>query len=282
MSPHIYRPTQLVQEWRGLEFAASAYGLLEQPYFDTGVPADQVAPMIQKALNGLMVDIQAEPFKRPDESNLLAFSRDPDAIHAEEPNSGMRMLGSRPCVWYRQLDGYVDGVDLIREVGAIIERMHTNWLSICLAEGRKSFAEVDFGKGPVKVTREDAVAYHLDRAGLRMKDGERDLIHGYAAVLQSVAAAILLKIDVRWAFLDIVYRSRIDGKMHQISEALARRGGINWKDRAELDDYADTNFRLYYGPDDGFYRNVYEIAQLAKYFARHLNLNIRTASAQGA
>lgn len=271
-SPYLYQPRQIVSQFPALSMAAKALGLLEEPAFDTSVSKSSLPVVIAAYLPEC--EFETRP---PGESmgpTVITFESLVKDEHRQRGRSGFCRVAGRPTVWVEEIDGKVNMVDLLREFGVMAEIETRRLLTMMKGQSELS---ITVGKRTLTFSRHVTPGHYLGDAGFVSRDATREYINVYAAVLQSLSLALLLKVDPRFVFIDVFERAREDPLMFSILGALASRSGIDFTDRSELSEYASEYFELVVG-EDVYFPNLHQINSYASYFAKHLRLNIRMTS----
>jgi hypothetical protein len=197
----------------------------------------------------------------------------------------VRWMGGKANIWLECVSDQVNLVDVLREYGVVIESATTSLLS--MMRGTKSITfELEPRNGkPAKrleFSRKDTPGFYLESAGFKHQDHTRVYVNRHAATLQSLALALILDLDPRMVFIDVLEGAteQDNALTFKLLSALAYKSGMDMKDddaRKELSEYA----RIYcplevMTKEDNFYWNVQQVNRMAAYFASLLKFNARS------
>jgi hypothetical protein len=278
----VYRPRDVVKQYPALAEPARELGLLEDEVFDAGMPSHGVPVLIAGYFPGCKIEARARA-EATRHSNVIAFEAASAAATGnmtaisggQVPTSWLSFAQEVPHICLEEHDGRVNGVDLLREVGAMVE-----WQTARLLSMTKGSASIEIAAGGTTLVfkRENTPGVYLQKAGLIVRDSGYGLpLDRNAAVMQALSFTILLGQDPRYVFLDIFERARVDQQMLSMLTVLATRSGVDWSDRQVLTDYARMHYQLYERAQTHL-ANMQQVNDHASYFARHIQMHMRRQS----
>jgi len=276
-SPYEYQPGATAEQYPAISIAAAKLGLLEDASFDASADTAFVTETLAKYFPDCT--FETRPPGKQMGASVISFESLVKDEHRHSQTSGVRMISGRSHVWVEEMEGKVNMVSVLREAGAMIEVETDRLLSMMRG---KSQLVIPCNNKTYTFKRENTPGNYLKASGLVNHDATREYINGHAAVLQSLALALLLKLDPRLVFLDVFERSRNDPLMFSILCALASKSGVDFTDRRELSSYAAEYFELIEKADvegaDVFQPNLQQVNELAAYFGRFIRLFLRQSA----
>ena len=266
-STYTYRPKDLVAEYPALEAPARELGLLEEDVFATGVALDD----LPKRLCTFLPEVRIEPMRPGERVAPKVVSLEDLLEPRPRGRSGTRFRDGEPHIHLESIDGQVNVVDLLREFGCVVERVTTHLLT--MMRGQSELTMRGNGRS-FRFTRQATPGHFLETAGFKFPDHSREYVNRHAAVLQSLAIALLTRTDPRFVFLDVLEGARDDAMMLKLLSALAYRSNVDFRDRRELEDYASLYWSLVPGENE-YYCNIHQVNDAASYYARRLRSHVR-------
>jgi hypothetical protein len=262
-----HNPRQLVSTYPALEPPARELGLLDDDFIPAGVPIGE----LPARLLGFFPDVRLIPMK-PGEAmapNVISFE---DLIQPRhQGRSGTRLSNGKAEIHLEVTGGQVDAVDLLREFGCVVEMVTTRLLNLMRGQADLQVR----GKGrSFRFSRQVTPGHFLESAGFKSPDHSREYVNRHAAVLQSLAIALLTGTDPRYVFVDVLEAAREDAMMLKLLSALSWRSNIDFRDRRELEDYASLYWKLVPGESE-YYCNIHQVNDAASYYARQLRAHVR-------
>ena len=271
-----YRPRLIVQEFPALEGPAKALGLLATESIDASIPILGLA----KDLRAYFAEVVVE-FKRPGETSpATVVSLERYSTSEAWGRSGVRFREGKVAIHVEAREGFVNGADLLREFGCMVEMVTSKLLSVIRDQAQITVRGRDAAGRPreLQFERRRTPAYILESAGFKFQDTERGYVNRHAAILHSLGLAFLTRSDPRLVFIDVLECAKDDPLMMKILTALAYRSSIDFSDRKELEQYANDYWRLSL-EDDSYYSNIQQVNDLGTYYAGHLRDNVRNLAA---
>ena len=262
-----YDPRKLVAEYPALEAPARELGLLDED----GPAASVTLDDLPKRLVDYFPDVRLIPLVKGEAIAPKVISFEDLLQPRHQGGSGTRLSQGHAQVHLECVEGHVSVVDLLREFGCVVEMVTGRLLSMMRGQsdlvmrGRHRILEFN---------RQVTPGHYLETAGFKFPDHSREYVNRHAAALQSLALALLTRTDPRYVFIDVLEAARDDAQMLKLLSALAFRSNIDFRDRKELEDYANLYWRLVPGPNE-YYCNVHQVNDAASYYARQLRAHVR-------
>jgi hypothetical protein len=191
---------------------------------------------------------------------------------ATRGRSGVRIEHGKPVIHLERVDAQVSAIDVLREFGCAVELVTTPLLTRL---GKEAGRVVSSESRSLVLSRRGTPGYFLETAGFKAQDHSRAYVNRHAALLQSLAIALLTRTDLRFVLLDVLLAAREDPTMLKLLSALAFGSNVDFRDRRELEDYAGLYWRLVAGRDE-HYCNIHQVNDAASYYARQLRLHVRS------
>ena len=272
-APHFtYRPRRLVAEYPALEAPAGELGLLEDNFFEAdAVPTAEPLDGLPARLLEYFPDVRLVTIGKGEAISPKVVSFEELLQPRHQGRSGTRLSQGQAHVHLECVAGEVSAVDLLREFGCVVEMVTARLLS--MMRGQSDL--VMRGRHRVlEFNRQVTPGHYLETAGFKFPDHSREYVNRHAAALQSLALALLTRTDPRYVFLDVLEAAREDAQMLKLLSALAFRSNIDFRERKELEDYANLYWKLVPGQHE-YYCNVHQVNDAASYYARQLRAHVR-------